>query len=157
MADSQPSAVVGAMATPTALSPGDARLREVLKRYSNATFESARVFRQTGNPRYLPAILRGILEQFVSDDLRHRLATSEDLRLAEDLGIDSLTLMEIAIAAEDAVGFRLEVEEIKHLLTVGEIERVLAAKATLAQVPLTPGPNPASFGHANGAGRVSLP
>lgn len=145
------------MPTPLPLTPDDTRLRDLLKRYSSATFESARVYRQTGNPRYLGAILRGLLEPFVAEDLRHRLATTEDLRLAEDLGIDSLTRMEFAIAAEDAVGFRLEVEEIKHLLTIGEIERVLTAKASqVSQVPLTPKPNAASFGHANGASRVSL-
>jgi 3-hydroxyacyl-[acyl-carrier-protein] dehydratase len=110
--------------------PEDAGWQETLQRFSLATVAAARVFRQTGNPRFLPAIVRGVLERHVGEDLRERLADpGADPRLAEDLAIDSLTLMEIAISLEDAAGLRLEHEELRHLLTVGEIERTLAARS----------------------------
>lgn len=107
----------------------DAGLREILKRCSPSTYEAARVFRQTGNPRYLPAIVRGILQPFVDESLQSKLeGSSEDLLLSQDLGIDSLALMEVAIVAEDAVGFPVDSEELRRVRTVGEMERALAVK-----------------------------
>ncbi|HEY3757386.1 MAG TPA: phosphopantetheine-binding protein [Opitutaceae bacterium] len=92
--------------------------------------ESLRIFRQTGNPRYLPAVVQAILRHYVSEDVQPRLQTAgAELRLAEDLGIDSLTMMEIALATEDAFGFPVNVEELRQLMTVGEMERMLAVKA----------------------------
>lgn len=92
--------------------------------------ESVRIFRQTGNPRYLPAVVRAILQHYVAEEVQPRLQSAAgDLRLTEDLGIDSLTLMEIALATEDAVGLPVEVGELRQLGTVGEMERMLAVKA----------------------------
>jgi acyl carrier protein len=92
--------------------------------------ESVRIFRQTGNPRHLPAVVRAILRHYVAEEAQPLLqSTAADLRLAEDLGIDSLTLMEIALATEDAMGVPVEVEELRRLMTVGEMERMLAVKA----------------------------
>jgi acyl carrier protein len=92
--------------------------------------ESVRLFHQTANPRYLPAVVQAILRHYVSEEAQPRLqSAAPELRLAEDLGIDSLTLMEIALATEDAVGFPVAPEELRQLLTVGELERMLLVKA----------------------------
>ena len=53
----------------------------------------------------------------------------EELRLIEDLSLDSLALIEIASVTEDAVGFRIEDGELRQVTTVGEFERLLAAKS----------------------------
>src|SRR5437868_4215192 len=86
-----------------ARSPGnddDVRLREMLKRYSAATLEAARQLRKTGNPDHLPAFVAGVMERFAEPDRRSKLrAPSDDLCLAEDLGIDSLTMMEVVVLA----------------------------------------------------------
>ena len=99
---------------------------------SDATAEAARVFRQTGNPRYIPVIVRGVLEQHVSAELLPKLYSGGgELRLAEDLGIDSLTLMEIALRTEDAAGFPFESKELARVLTVNDLERAVQAKRLL--------------------------
>jgi 3-hydroxyacyl-[acyl-carrier-protein] dehydratase len=113
-------------------SPGsgdDARLRETLKRYSAATFEAARQLRQTGNPDCLPAFVTGVLERFVEPDRRSRLRPpTDDLCLAEDLGIDSLTLMEIVVLAEEVLPISITNDELRKLRTLGEVRRFLAGK-----------------------------
>ena len=79
-------------------------LREALKRCSPSAFESAVQFRKTGNAEHVPAVVIGIIERFVEPDLRIKLKDADDdLRLIEDLGIDSLTMMEIVILVEDVL------------------------------------------------------
>src|SRR5882762_11089689 len=79
-------------------------VREALKRCSPSTFEAAIQFRKTGNPEHLPAVVIGVIERFVEPDLRMKLKDADDdLRLIEDLGIDSLTMMEIVILVEEVL------------------------------------------------------
>ena len=79
-------------------------LREALKRCSPSTFEAAIQYRKTGNPEHVPAVVIGVIERFVEPDLRIKLKDADDdLRLIEDLGIDSLTMMEIVILVEDVL------------------------------------------------------
>jgi acyl carrier protein len=121
------SPAVSLESAPTAEEPWP----ETLKRLPPPTLAAARLFRQTGNPRYLPAIVRGILAGQVEDGRRRLLdGPSATLRLSEDLAIDSLALLEIALVLEDAVGFPLPHGELRHCPTVGEIERALAARVS---------------------------
>ena len=86
----------------------DNNLRESLKRCSAATYEAAAQFRKTGNTEHLPAIVLGIIERYVEPDLRGKLKDADDdLRIIEDLGIDSLTMMEIVVLVEDVLQMRL--------------------------------------------------
>src|ERR1041384_7525446 len=97
-------------AKPIAMAPkhfapeDEAALREALKRCSPSTFEAAVQFRKTGNPEHVPAVVIGVIERFVEPDLRMKLKDADDdLRLIEDLGIDSLTMMEIVILVGDGL------------------------------------------------------
>ena len=47
-------------------------------------------------------------------------AVARDTRLREDLGVDSLTLIEVAVAAEDAFGVPLPDEDLERFQTVGD-------------------------------------
>lgn len=121
-----------APAAPAAVaSPSDdERLREALKRCPAATYEAARQFRATGDSAHLSTIVLGVIERYVERDLRSRLHTGarEDLRLVEDLAIDSLTMMEIVLLTEDVLRITINNEELQGLRTVGDVERFLAAK-----------------------------
>ena len=48
-----------------------------------------------------------------------------DGKLVEDLEIDSLDAVELNIALEDQLGFALTDEELKKVVTVGDIVRLL--------------------------------
>ncbi len=110
---------------PSAFDP----LRVALKRCPPPTYEAAARFRETRDTAEIPIIVRGVIERFVESDRRSRLhdATPE-LRLIEDLGIDSLTMMEIVMLAEEALPLSISNEELRHLRTLGEVEQFITSK-----------------------------
>ncbi len=114
----------------------DTNLRESLKRCSAATYEAAAQFRKTGNTEHLPAIVLGIIERFVEPDLRAKLKDADDdLRIIEDLGIDSLTMMEIVILVEDVLQMSINNEELRHLRTVGDVKTFIECKVRGLPLP----------------------
>src|SRR3954471_19978205 len=145
MSDSVPSGSAAAKAippTPKPFAPEDeAALREALKRCSPSTFEAASQFRKTGNPEHLPAVVIGVIERFVEPDLRMKLKDADDdLRLIEDLGIDSLTMMEIVILVEDVLQMSINNDELRNLRTVGDVKTFIDCK--IRGLPL---PKPTKF------------
>src|SRR5262245_34705113 len=119
----------------------EAALREALKRCSPSTFEAAVQFRKTGNPEHVPAIVIGVIERFVEPDLRVKLKDADDdLRLIEDLGVDSLTMMEIVILVEDVLQMSINNDELRNLRTVGDVKTFIDCK--IRGLPL---PKPTKF------------
>jgi 3-hydroxyacyl-[acyl-carrier-protein] dehydratase len=107
----------------------DRILRDALKRCPAPTYEAACQFRQTANPAHLPAIILGVIERYVEPALRARLRKpDDDLRLVEDLGIDSLTMMEIVILAEEVLRISINNEELCRLRTLGDVRRFIECK-----------------------------
>ncbi len=107
----------------------DAALRDALKRCPPSTYEAAIRFRASGDFAELSTIIRGVIERFTDSDRRARLHTATpNLRLIEDLGIDSLTTMEIVMLAEEALPITISNEELRHLRTLGEIEQFISSK-----------------------------
>jgi 3-hydroxyacyl-[acyl-carrier-protein] dehydratase len=77
----------------------------------------------------VPAIIDGLIEHYVDPDVRAKLSQADDrLRLAEDLDIDSLTMLEIVFLAEDVLQISIDNEEIRPFRTVGDVKAFLAAK-----------------------------
>lgn len=118
----QPSVPVGADAEEV--------LRESLRRCSKLTVDSAVAFQRTGDTRLLPTIIIGIFERFVEPDMRPRLAGDcDELRVIEDLGLDSLTMMEIVMLVEEVTQTRIENEELRGLVTLGDIKTFVDCRA----------------------------
>ena len=116
-------------------------LREALKRCSPSTFEAAVQFRKTGNAEHVPAVVIWVVERFVEPDLRIKLKDAgDDLRLIEDLGIDSLTMMEIVILVEDVLQMTINNDELRNLRTVGDVKTFIDCK--IRGLPL---PKPTKF------------
>ena len=105
----------------------DAKLRDSLKRCSPETYEAARAFRQTGDLAYIPPLIHGIIVRYVEREARAKLTgASDNLRLVEDLGLDSLTLMEIVVLAEEVLPITINNEELCQLRTMGDVKRRVA-------------------------------
>ena len=105
-------------------------LQETLKRCSPETIEAACAFRRTGDATHLPVVVDGVVRRYVENDRRMKLdQPTDDLRLIEDLGLDSLTLMEIVLLTEDAFGISVSNEELVQLRTLGDVRRFVVAKA----------------------------
>ncbi len=119
----------------------EAALRESLKRCSPETLKAALEFRKSNDASYLPVIVLGIIERFVEPEHHARLREAdEDLRVVEDLGVDSLTMMEVVILVEEVVNVSIANEELRNLRTVGDIKTFIDHKVR----GLTP-PEPSRF------------
>lgn len=97
---------------------------------SHLPSEAARRYRASGDPAHLAETVLSVIERHVDTDLRAKLhiGAREDLRLAEDLAIDSLTRMEIGLLAEDVLRINISYEELTAMHTVGDVQRFVAAK-----------------------------
>lgn len=138
---SQPSTThLSAVALPAFTDEDDVKLRETLKRCSAATYEAAREFRKTGDVAHVAGLLQGIIERYVEREHRGKLAQADDsLRLIEDLGLDSLTLMEIVVLAEEVLPISINNEDLCRLRTLGDVKRqVVALMHTLGNAPVHP-------------------
>lgn len=107
----------------------EANLREALKRCSPETVEKAVEFRKTGNPELVGDVVMGIIERFVEPDKRELLKSSaDDLKVMKGLGLDSLTMVEVVLSVEDAIGTTIDNDEIQNLQTVGDIKKFIRGK-----------------------------
>ena len=111
-------------------------LRDSLKRCSPATVAAALEYRTSRDPQKIPTIIIGIIERFVEPDLRPKLqAGDDDLRLIEDLGVDSLTMMEIVILVEEVLQMQINNDELRNLRTVGDIKTFIDCKVRGLPLP----------------------
>ncbi|HEY0945039.1 MAG TPA: phosphopantetheine-binding protein [Opitutaceae bacterium] len=114
----------------------EAAIRESLKRCSPATVDAAIGYRKTKDASLLPTVIIGVIERFVEPDLRAKLKSADDeLRLVEDLGIDSLTMMEIVILVEDVLQMQINNEELRNLRTVGDVKVFIDCKVRGLPLP----------------------
>ncbi|HTJ78664.1 MAG TPA: phosphopantetheine-binding protein [Rariglobus sp.] len=106
-------------------------LRESLRRCPAPAVEAAVAYRKTGDPKLLPVIIVGIFERFVDADLRPKLAgpDCDDMRVIEDLGLDSLTMMEIVMLVEEVAKTQIANDELRNLSTIGEIKTFVDCRA----------------------------
>ena len=115
----------------------DPALREALKRCSPATYQAACRFRSTGDTGALRAVMGGLIERFVDRELRAKVSGPADagaaLRLREDLGLDSLTMMEVVMLAEEVLPVTISNEELIQLHTLGEVHDFILAKVAAAR------------------------
>jgi 3-hydroxyacyl-[acyl-carrier-protein] dehydratase len=117
----------------------EAALREALRRCSTATIEAAVRFRSSGEASELKVVVPGILERFLDPDVRAKLASGgEGMRVVEDLGMDSLTLMEAVMLLEEALGVTVKNEELRQIRTVGDIREFVRCKAAGLPLPEPP-------------------
>ena len=101
----------------------EAQLREALRRCPPATLEAALRFHRSGDPACLPVIVRGVIGRYVGREHRAKLDDAPDsLRLIEDLGVDSLTLLEIVLLAEEVLPVSLGNDDLRHLRTLGDVQ-----------------------------------
>lgn len=108
----------------------EAALRESLKRCSEATVNAAVAYRKDGDSSGVSLVVIGIIERFVEPDVRPKLeqADTDSLRVAEDLGVDSLTLVEVVMLVEEALDMHIDNDELQNLTTIGSIKNFVSQK-----------------------------
>ena len=91
---------------------------------------------------YLPSAILGIFTHYVEPALRLKLhETAHDLRLAEDLGLDSLSLMEVMIRVEDLLHVTINDRELREFHTVGDVLSYIERKVRDVPAVAAAGPD----------------
>jgi 3-hydroxyacyl-[acyl-carrier-protein] dehydratase len=104
-------------------------LDEALRRCTPETFAAAKRYRETGDVTAIPAIVFGIIDRYQPATAPVQLANADDTtRLIEDLGLDSLTLLEIVMSIEEVLQIRIANEELRGIRTLAQLNKFLAAK-----------------------------
>ena len=104
-------------------------LKQALRRCRPEVFEAVLLFRNEGNAEVVPSIVKGIIERYLPAESKVSISeTTSETRLAEDMGIDSLTMLEIVLTIEEALGFRIEDSELRNIRTMGDVQSFLDKK-----------------------------
>lgn len=105
-------------------------LRDNLKRCRKEVLDAAIEFRTTGNAKKLPEIVLGIIERFLEPEVRPRFQeeNASELHLMNDLGADSLIVVEIVVTIEETLKISIPNEEIATLQTIGDVTNYIKNK-----------------------------
>lgn len=106
-------------------------LRESLRRCSNQTIEAAIAYRREGDQSGLSTVVLGIIERYLEPEFSDKLdPNNPDLHIQEDLGIDSLTMVEVVMLVEEAIDITIDNNELRNLSTIGDIHQFIATKVS---------------------------
>jgi hypothetical protein len=111
-------------------------LSQLLRHCPAGTLEAALAFRATGERSLLPILIRGVLSQHCG---RNLLSEAElaigDYHLCTDLGLDSLSLMEISLELEDLFQLHVDTSRLLTLFTLRELCELIGSE--LDAIPLS--------------------
>jgi acyl carrier protein len=110
--------------------PQEDKLREKLEPFPPEFQAQVLAYRRAPSPNGLEAIVRGILDYHGGEIFREQHALKQDgVRLVEDLGFDSLALVDLSFQAEEFIGVVIQLEDFPKIKTLGELQAFLRAKA----------------------------
>lgn len=108
------------------------QLRELLKRCDPKVIEAAVQFQKTGSSENIFFIVQGILERFLEPELRPKLHEpgSETIDLIEELGVDSLDMVEVVSTIEETFKLSIPNEDLLAMKTLKDINDYIKSRFT---------------------------
>ena len=107
----------------------DNRLTEELRRAPAGTAEALTTFKATSAPEALEIFMRGIVARNIDESYEEILEQAdENTHFVDDLGIDSLTMVEIVMTLEDALEIELVDDALKELKTFKALKAYIIQK-----------------------------
>jgi acyl carrier protein len=104
-------------------------MADLLKRCSPDTLAAAIKFRESKDIQEIEPIVLGIIDRHLEPEQKEVFKNADDgTRLYEDLGLDSLTMLEIIMLVEQTLEISIDNEELKDLRTIGDVKEYLDAK-----------------------------
>lgn len=120
---------MSATATFTNMAMTIEQVNEAMRRCPEQAVQAAISFQTKRDPALVPPIVLGIIERFVEPEIRPKVASANDeTSLFDELGIDSLIMVEIVMTIEQVLGVSAPDEELRGLRTIGDVKRYLDAK-----------------------------
>jgi acyl carrier protein len=106
-----------------------AQIREDLRGMPETTVEAALRFHGDGRIESFFEMLPGMIAWHLPRGAATPPEALQDgMRLSQDLGLDSLAMMEMAFKLDDLLGVTIESTEMKDTATVGDLKELLAEK-----------------------------
>jgi acyl carrier protein len=106
------------------------KLQERLEAFPPEFRELVLSYRRRPAPEVLDQIAYGILAFHGGEMFRKKYAEKRDeVRLIEDLGFDSLSLVDISFQAEEFLGIIIQLEDFPQIRTLRELQAFLRGKA----------------------------
>lgn len=107
----------------------DAEIRVELTGFPPETVEAALRLQSEGTFEAIAAMLPGMIAFHLPRGApKPPLHLADDLRLSQDLGLDSLSLTEMAFKMDELLGLAIETSEVIGITTVGELKAFLKRK-----------------------------
>jgi 3-hydroxyacyl-[acyl-carrier-protein] dehydratase len=108
-------------------------IASALKRCSPQTVEAAARFQETRDPAEVPKVVYGILERELGEQSAGKLASMPGTsRLVEDVGLDSLGLMEAVMSVEEVLGITIDNSELRQIATLEDLNAFIRKKLGIA-------------------------
>ena len=117
----------------------EGQLRESLRRCSPETVEGAIAYRREGDTENVPTVVLGIIERFVEPEFRSRLKEAGGgVRIVDDLGVDSLLMLEIVMLVEETLDVSIQNDELLELRTLDDVKTLIQCKIQGIPMPQRP-------------------
>jgi acyl carrier protein len=110
-------------------------LKKTFKRCGDEMIEAIIAFRRTGDGTTIPVIVHGIIRRYLREETRAFLDQAPPETPLASLGVDSLTMLEIALDVQEALNIYIEDSDLKVMQTIGDVNRFLAEKTALPSQP----------------------
>ena len=112
-------------------------LKDLLKRCPVGTYEAAISFRLKKDSSQIEKIVLGIVDRHLEPEQREIFSNCDDsLRMYDDLGLDSLTMLEIIMMVEQTLDVSIDNDELRDLRTLRDVKSYLSAKARGEKPPI---------------------
>ncbi|HEY5893837.1 MAG TPA: acyl carrier protein [Chthoniobacterales bacterium] len=110
-----------------------ATIIHALKRCDDTAVSAALEFQQTRDAAHIQPVIHGLIRREMPEENATDLATApSETRLIEDLGLDSLALMEIVMSAEEVFDIKIENNELKQIATLAGLSVFVQTKLSSA-------------------------
>lgn len=97
------------------------QLRRSFKRCREGTVDAIIELRRTGDPSFIPTIVRGIVWRYVQGEVREVVDNATPETPLASLGIDSLMMLEIVLDVQDALDVVIEDADLRRMQTIGDV------------------------------------
>jgi 3-hydroxyacyl-[acyl-carrier-protein] dehydratase len=96
--------------------------KELLKRCPDGTLEALIIFRETGDKTALNTFLVGCIKRHTEDEYHVLLDEGQaTVSFIDDLGIDSMTMMEIVMMVEECLEIQIENQDLMTVRNLGDL------------------------------------
>ena len=105
------------------------KIREKLAGYPESILRNYEAFKENSDPAKLNDFVIGLI-QFLQDTTESEdlSSLSDETRLQEDLGIDSITIAEVVFLLEEIFEIEINNQELMEITTVGQLREFILKK-----------------------------